>query len=149
MGQHTPRAVLTKVCFNSAKHRYFLAGGNEIGPLCYLISVILFLAFLAACSEPTPAEVQSRAEPDASGQSPQGNVEPIIDQEDTKASESPSDSPVLVTTPTRQLKPADFQITEITVEPSEVQPEEPVAITARVANVGEQPAIYDLELVID
>ena len=127
-------------------------------PLCYLISVILFLAFLAACSEPTPAEVQSRAEPDASGQSPQGNVEPIIDQEDTKASESPSDSPVLVTTPdnpvlvtapTRQLKPADFQITEITVEPSEVQPEEPVAITARVANVGEQPAIYDLELVID
>ena len=118
-------------------------------PLCYLISVILFLAFLAACSEPTPAEVQSRAEPDASGQSPQGNVEPIIDQEDTKANESPSDNPVLVTTPTRQLKSADFQVTEITVEPSEVQPEEPVAITARVANVGEQPAIYDLELVID
>lgn len=117
--------------------------------LCYVILAVLFLAFVAACSEPAPAEVQRPSEPVAPAQSPQGDVKSIVDQKAAKSSVSTTDSPTPVITTSRQLKPADFQVTGITVEPSEVKPEEPVVITAKVTNVGEQPATYNLELVID
>ncbi len=53
---------------------------------------------------------------------------------------------ILVLLPPPPPKPAEFKVSNLTITPSEVNASEPVQITVKVSNVGEETGSYDLTL---
>ena len=58
-----------------------------------------------------------------------------------------SDTVTSISTPT--LKPASFQVSALTITPSEVNTNSPVTIEVTVSNIGELSGSYDVNLKID
>ena len=49
----------------------------------------------------------------------------------------------------RPLKPAEFEVSDLILSPSEVEPQKTVAVLAKVTNVGETEGSYTVELKVD
>jgi beta-lactamase superfamily II metal-dependent hydrolase len=56
---------------------------------------------------------------------------------------------VIATAPESELAPAKFEVSNLNVNPAEVEPGETVTVTLGVQNVGEERGTHELELIID
>ncbi len=54
-----------------------------------------------------------------------------------------------ITSNAQPIKPAEFQVSQFTVSPQSVLDDEPVEISAKITNVGEETGTYSVELMID
>ncbi|PVX23936.1 MAG: hypothetical protein CW691_09085 [Candidatus Bathyarchaeum sp.] len=54
-----------------------------------------------------------------------------------------------VTSDAQPIKPAEFQVTELTINPSSVLADELVEISVKVTNIGEESGSYTVELTVD